>query len=303
MRFLVLATFSLLFGAQVSSADTVCNLRKAATLDAKVAGSVHLYLPAEFGARTVRLLLDTGGGWSLIKEKLATNLGLKQTKLRTIYYTDLAGGRITHYVAVPSFKLGAVEFPESDFLVIPDKGDQDIDRWAGTIGAERLSDFDVEIDNTAKTVTLYWPDKYCSGRVVKWTDNVVEIPYRFNNEIPELKVAVNGAKVRAIFDTGSTDTLMDLDLAESAFDVTPETPGVKPQGDDTLISGKKIAFYSYRFKTLTVSGLTFEDVDVTLGDFDQIPLVLGMNEISKLDLYIAFKRKTIYARRISAAGN
>lgn len=195
-----------------------------------------------------------------MKEKLATDLGLKQTKLRTIYYTDLAGGRITHYVAVPSFKLGPITFPESDFLVIPDKGNQSIEWWAGTIGAERLSDFDVEIDNTAKTVTLYWPDKYCSGRVVKWTDKVVEIPYRFNGQIPELKVSVNGEKVRAIFDTGSTDTLMDLDLAESAFGVTPNTPGVEPQGDDTLISGKKVAFYSYRFKTLTVSDLTFEDV-------------------------------------------
>lgn len=64
IRSSVFATFLLLLVAQVSTADEVCNLRKAATLDAKVRGSVHLYLPAEFGARTVRLLLDTGGGWS-----------------------------------------------------------------------------------------------------------------------------------------------------------------------------------------------------------------------------------------------
>lgn len=42
---------------------------------------------------------------------------------------------------------------------------------------------------------------------------------------------------------------------------------------------------------------------MTLGDFDQIPFVLGMSQIAKLDLYIAFKRKMIYARRIPAAGN
>ena len=113
-------------------------------------------------------------------------------------------------------------------------------------------------------------------------------------------MTVQDKKVRAIFDTGSTDTLMDLDFAESAFGLTPSSPGVTAQGEDAMISGKKLKFYSYRFKTLTVSGLTFEDVDVTLGDFNSVPLVLGMNEIAKTNLYIAFQRKIIYAIRNDA---
>lgn len=65
-----------------------------------------------------------------------------------------------------------------------------------------------------------------------------------------------------------------------------------------MISGKKIKFYTYTFKTMDVSGIVFNDVEVTMGDFEDTPLVLGMAEISKLDLYIAFKRKIIYAKRI-----
>jgi hypothetical protein len=104
--------------------------------------------------------------------------------------------------------------------------------------------------------------------------------------------------VRAVFDTGSTSTLMDLDLAESAFGITPSSPGVHALGEDRVISGKKVRFYSYTFKTLTVSDIVFEDARATLGDLEDVQLILGMREIAQLNLYIAFKRKIIYATPI-----
>lgn len=95
---------------------------------------------------------------------------------------------------------------------------------------------------------------------------------------------------------------MDLDLAKSAFGITPSSPGVEALPEETMISGKKVKFYTYTFKTMDVSGIVFNDVEVTMGDFENTPLILGMAEISKLDLYIAFKRKILYAKRIEGAG-
>src|SRR5262245_10600658 len=298
-RFTFIAiALTLLLCARANAAEETCQLRRAAELDAKLAGSDHLFLPAEFGARKVRLLLDTGGAWSVMKERLAKELGLRPEPLRTVAFVDVAGGEITHYVIVKSFKLGPITFPRSDFLVIPQASDDNIEYWGGTIGMERLSDFNVEIDNLTKTVTLYYPDRYCSGRLVSWPTPTVEIPFKFNDGTPQLRVTVHDETVQATFDTGSSDTLMDLDLARRAFGLTPESPGMRSHGEQTMLSGKKLAFYSYTFKTLTVSGLTFENVDVTLGDFENAPLVLGMTEISQLHLYIAFGRKIIYASRV-----
>jgi hypothetical protein len=92
---------------------------------------------------------------------------------------------------------------------------------------------------------------------------------------------------------------MDLDVAKSHFGITPTSPGVESKGEQRLPSGRTRAFYRYTFKTLTVSGITFENVRVTLGDFQDIPLVLGMHEIAQLHVYIASKRKIIYATRIA----
>ena len=79
-----------------------------------------------------------------------------------------------------------------------------IDVYGGTMGVERLSDYDVEIDNVTKTVTLWRSDKFCAGRLVRWAEKWVEIPYSFNNEIIETKVKVGDERIKATFDTGST---------------------------------------------------------------------------------------------------
>lgn len=278
------------------AADELCNLQRLAVLDAKVGDDVHLMLPATFGTRSTRLLLDTGGGWSTMRSSLADSLALTPKRLRTVYYSDLAGGLIKSYVTVPRFTLGGqLTFGESDFLYSPDKSADDLDTYGGSLGAERLVGYDIEIDNTAKVVTLYRSDQFCSGRVVRWTDKWVEIPYTFNNDYIETKVTIGDERIRAVFDTGSTRTLMDLDVAKRVFGVGPDSPGVEKAYEATLPSGKKLQFYSYKVKSLTMSGLTFEDVTVRLGEFEDIPFLIGMREIAQLHLYIATKRKIIYA--------
>jgi predicted aspartyl protease len=281
--------------------DEFCNLQRVAVLDSKVGNSVHLWLPATFGTKSTRLLLDTGGGWSLMRSSLAKELGLPPRKLRTTYYVDVAGGRTTQYVTVPRFTLGGqLVLGESDFLLDPDQNADDLDTDGGTLGAERLSNYDVEIDNGAKSVTLYRSDKFCSGRLVRWTDKWIEIPYTFNNEVIETKVKVGGETIRAMFDTGSTRTLMDFAVARRLFGVGPGSPGVEKANEITMPSGKKVQFYSYRVNALTVSDLTFEDVEVHLGEYEDLPLLIGMREIAQLHLYIAPKRKIIYATRREA---
>jgi predicted aspartyl protease len=287
--------------ASMARAEEMCELQRAAVLDAKVGSDIHLYLPAEIGGFKTRLMLDTGGGWSGMRAGLVKQLGLVPNKLRTTGYADAAGGMITHYVTVPRLTLGGqLVLGESDYLVMTDDSDEGLDTYGGTIGAERLSNYDIEIDNSTKSVMLFRSDKFCSGRLVKWTDKWIEIPYRFNNEIPELRVSIGGERVRAIFDTGSTRTLMDLDVARSVFGVGPGSPGVEPLDERTLPSGKKLQFYKFRVKSLEVSGLVFDDVEVRLGNFDGYPLVLGMHEINQLHLYIASKRKIIYATQAGA---
>jgi predicted aspartyl protease len=83
--------------------------------------------------------------------------------------------------------------------------------------------------------------------------------------------------LRTILDTGSTVTSLDIDHAKRRFGIGPGSPGVERAGITRLPSGKTVDLYSYTFKTLTISGIRFENVTVHLGKFDETDLILGMN--------------------------
>jgi hypothetical protein len=90
---------------------------------------------------------------------------------------------------------------------------------------------------------------------------------------------------------------MDLRLAKRLFGLTPTSQGVSWRGMHALSSGLKLPLYAYTFKRLGVGNLSFDNVEILLGDFNIVPFTLGMSELKELHLYLAFKRRVIYARR------
>lgn len=291
LRIALLFGFVLLTGAS-AQAEEICSPRRAAVLDGAREGSDRLFVPVTMAGRQTYLAVHLSSAWSFIEERLADALQLKRKKMRTIEFVGASGKRYLHYVVVPNFRLGGLLFNEPDFVIEPDDGsDFDIGRYGGTLGVEILSSYDVEIDNANKSMTLYRPDIFCSGRLVRWADKWVEIPFTFNDEIPLLRAVIDGEEVRTTLNTASTSTVMDLDLASSRFGIKPDSPGVKKVQDGV---------YSYTFKKLSISGFDFENIEVLLIDYEETQLSLGMNVIKRLHLYIAFKRKIIYATRLDA---
>lgn len=289
----------LLFSSSVAQAE-VCDLRRLAQLEAKADSSGILSVPANFGERKTWLAVVTGG-WSELRQGIVAELELRAERIRTTDFRGAAGDSATHHVIVPEFRLGELTIRQADFLVADEDIITPLDEFGGVLGAERLSTFDVEIDGATNVVTLYQPDIFCAGKLVRWAEAWTEIPFKLQDDIPELQAEINGEKINTTFHTGASRTLMHLKFARRLFGITPTSPGITILGEQSVADGKKIALYSYTFKSLNVSGLIFQDVRVVLGDFNDIDLALGMREIKQLHLYIAYKRKVIYATRAEPA--
>ena len=73
-----MATLALLAAISPAYADEPCKLVRMTTVDANVDGSDHLFIPAELAGRKTKLMVDTGGAWSLIKSELADELKLER---------------------------------------------------------------------------------------------------------------------------------------------------------------------------------------------------------------------------------
>jgi len=177
-------------------------------------------------------------------------------------------------------------------------------RYSGSMGMNFFPKLDLELDNANRTIGLFL-QRDCEGGGVHWSDESAWFPFRFVGGIPVAQMQIAGEDIDAVIDTGSTATSIDLDFVRRRFGITPESPGVTRLGAIRLPSGRTAETYGYTFKSLSVSGITFENVPAELLDLEGGvgKLVLGMHELRLLHLYIATKERQIYVTAADAPGN
>lgn len=316
-KFVVLAAALLVVSAVSAFAEESCQLTRYAVIPYETNETAQIYIPATLGGRSTRLLLDTGSYWSVVSDDLAKSLNLTPRPSGQVEMVDLSGAKINTIVTVPSTTIGTLKFGASEYFVGGTAPGQTIEQLGGLLGQNLLTRVDLEIDGAAKTISLFSQD-HCPGAGVYWADEAVTLHYKrsaptptgshLRGEIdkdqidpPIVWAQLEGEDVAVLFDTGATYTSMDLDLARRRFGIHPDSPGVQPANEAHVISGKAVQTYSYTFKTLTVGGISFENVPARLGRFEGgAQIVLGMNELKHLHLYFAFKEGAIYVTAADA---
>lgn len=292
------AAVLLMICAVAARADEPCTLKQIAVLPFETDDSAHIFLPATMGGYRTRLMVDTGGWWSLIQEELAQKLKLEVRTSYDIWLVDGVGERLNKYVRVPDLTLGGRKVGASyDFVISKLSGARTIEEMGGTLGLNFFSTMDLEINFAGKTISLFSQD-HCRGAGVHWANDWETLTMRKQAgeriPMPMVSAELQGEEIRLLFDTGSTVTYLDLGHAKRLFKIGPGSPGVEPSGVTHLPSGKTVPLYQYTFDVLVISGVRFENVPVFMGDFDDRDLVLGMNEIKRLRLYFAFKDRMIH---------
>jgi predicted aspartyl protease len=298
-RFLFFCLVFFVIGGE-ARADNGCELRRVLSIESKPDPGRHLLLPVTLMDRDTHLLLDTGGAWSVMDERFAKSLQLPfRRHTGDVQFFDAVGGRVSSYVGVPAMKINGIPLKQTfEFLVVNLGGS---DRASGTMAMNFFQNMDLELDNAKRTIGLFL-QRDCEGGGVHWADESTWFPFRWDGGIPVVRMQIEGKDINAVIDTGSTSTLIDLDFMRRQFGITPESPGVTKLGIATLPSGRTAEIYGYTFKSLTISGVAFQNVPAEIVDLRGgiAQLVLGMNELRFLHLYIATKEKMIYVTAADA---
>jgi hypothetical protein len=274
---------------------------------------LRISLAATLGGKSTHLTLDTGAYWSSIRKDLVDELGLRTRTGSGLHLFDLAGEKMDRVAIVPDVKVGALGYGDAEFFVAGPPP-APIEEDAGLMGQNLLNKIDLEIDNANRTVSLFSQD-HCDGDGVHWADEAVVLEFKQPDagslrgsrttvddgksankyDVPIVWAQFEGRNVAVLFDTGATNTSMDLDLARNIFGIDEKSPGVKEEGVAYVANGGTVKTYSYTFKKLAVAGVTFENVPVLLSQFDgDKDVLLGMHELRHLHLYIAYKEGRIY---------
>lgn len=318
MRSLIALTFAMAAILPAHAADD-CQLQRFGTVSFELDSNGHIYLPATLAGVTTRLFLDTGAYWSSVSFELVKAKDLLVKKSHFLEMVDLAGEKKDQVAEVPSLRIGNMNFGKSDMFVMQPQPSVPIEVEGGVLGQNLLNHIDLEIDNAGKKISIF-SQEHCPGAGVYWADEAVTLkvkkepvekvlgsrlaPKRHKNVIdpPVVEAEVNGEKVRLLFDTGATFTTIDFGLAQRRFGINKNSPGILPAGKVYAANGTGIETYSATLKTLTMSGITFENIPIRLAEFegDGPQVILGMGQIKHLRIYIAFKEGLIHVTGANA---
>lgn len=293
----IIPAIAVLFCMTTAAQAAPCTLNLATSVEMSRDQAGGVLVPMTVNDQTVAMLVDTGGVYSSLTESGVDKLGLPRNWQVFTGETMFGGKNLTRYVSANHVKFGGLNAYRFNFVVMPD--DVLPKDTQGTIAPDVLGANDVDFDFANNKFSLF-SQKHCYGGVVYWTRGYfAQIPFKINeyDHHIEIDVMLDGKPARAILDTGSSTSLMDLEYAQNTFGFDSKNPDLKALDS----KGEKFQGYGYPFKTLSFGDITVTNPHIVLVsrsqshmDGNDPPIIIGMSILSKLHLYVAYGEKNLY---------
>src|ERR1700722_2168341 len=215
-------------------------------------------IAAKFNGESVRLLVDSGASFSMISSAVVEQFKLRTGMAPPGYVMRGIGGTTVPTVAtVKKFTLGNVDVPNVEFLVTGNE--VGTNGSAGLIGQNLLQSWDVEYD-LANGMLRLMRDDDCHGVMLAYwlkpgeTYTDINIPRPTPREPLTIGSAyINGVKIRVIFDTGASLSILSTRAAERAG-VKTDMPGVTDGGLSRGIGRNVLKIYIAPFDSFKFEG-------------------------------------------------
>lgn len=274
-------------GKQAETPAPRCTLLVRAKLDMAMDETGRITVPVVINGTSKRMMVDTGASKSMLTLATARELNLDIGVLARGRFIVGVGGTPSIFVAhVDEFVLGSSR--TADFRI--NVGFERMEA-AGLLGADFLSQFDVDLDFANAKMNLVRREN-CNdtGDVVYWSRKPYGvIPFEIDANHIMVKVKLDGVDIRAALDTGAADTIMSLDKASDAFDLD----------EDKLMKSRHYPFKTLTFGEVTINNpaiaLLTDRESVVMGHHSSdLHMIIGMGVLRRLHLYISYTDKMIY---------
>jgi tetratricopeptide (TPR) repeat protein/predicted aspartyl protease len=272
MRRIVLALLAALTAS--GPADAACQVGKMLELKVTMQGSRPL---ADVGinGRTIPFIVDSGAFYSDISPGVAAELGL-QLVPSPIQLGGIGGPAGSTYLAnVKSLDLAGIPIKNVQFIV----GGSETG-VGGLLGQNVLGMRDVEYDLEHGVIRIMRASG-CSSKnnLAYWSGDKPVSELSVDPIGPSRRhtigtIFINGAKVRAIFDTGAGSSLLSLEAAKRAG-LRPASPGVIPAGRTRGLGRSMVQTWlapvaSVKIGTEEVRNIKVRMADINLPEADML---------------------------------
>jgi predicted aspartyl protease len=272
-----------------------------------------IFVPVSIGGQSRVMAIDTGSPLTAVDPQAATDLGLITHRIYQGVAYDSAGETFQYMAELHDFTMGTMHSGLVKAIVWPSQMWSD-KQVAGTIGADMLHNYDVDIDFPAGKFGLFSQD-HCPGKVVYWPAAAVAVVpiHVVNSGHIIVPVTIDGQEIDAVLDTGAFGTILTLEGAKNRFGLDPSSPGM------TMVGHRKdgTPTYTYTFRKLELEGITITNPVVHLWEDElqykqsqnvqtgsrisdtsesngKTELILGVHELRNLHIYIAYQEQKLY---------
>ena len=264
------------------------------------------------GGAQHRLLVATTSPHSELFQAAVTAAGFRQSNLPGDRSFDYFGGHAVGYASVDGLTLGSARGGTVQVLVTPGGYTADPE-VVGTLGADLLGNFDVELNFQTHRVNLFASNP-CDGKAVYWSSAPTQLAMATN--ALTVPMTLDGKEVQVALDTLAQGFSMEFNTAKTLFGLDTASPAVRQiaeRGDGEL--------YRHRFARLQAGATAINNPGILLtGDpnapvcdgkahtrFSAVPgemveltcrnhgdLAMGVRPLRHLHLYFAYKARKVY---------
>ncbi|MEI9992343.1 MAG: hypothetical protein WDM86_20190 [Rhizomicrobium sp.] len=261
-----------------------------------------------------RILLATTDIHTMFFQDFTENAGMRQHELPERKFFYGFGGKAVGYTVADTVSIAGNTANAVQALVIK-SGYRPDGAVVGTLGADLLSNFDVDIDFTAGRLSLY-ANNPCDGKPVYWSKTYTDLAFEGDTGFA-VPMSLDGKTVAVAIDPLVPHSAMRFDVANQLFGLDEKSPGIEEAG--TGEDGH--ARYRYAFGALSSDGVSIARPVVVLHGLPQGEpcdgkrrgrsgpvqgmtayrtchsdgdMQVGMLDLKATHLYMAYKARRVY---------
>lgn len=266
-----------------------CVTERTAEIPARMSSGVIL-VPARIDGTDVESMLDTGASRSSLSDAAAPRLALPEDAGQQTVIVGVGGVTISRHAKVRSLEVGGQMWTSLSLTIVRlAQNFNDAPLVAGILGADRLSEFDVELDIPHGHMTL-WRVAHCGGDFVRWNSPhyVVPLTRRYENQMIA-PAEVNGQKVTAIVDWGATRTSVTGWFA-ARLGVTPEMLESDRLTGTLGLDQSRLPTRVHRFDVLRIGAEVIRDPRLFVADLrlNEVGMSLGANFVRRRRIWLSY---------------
>jgi len=267
-------------------------------LEIPVTISPHHRAVAHIGLNGVDtpLIVDSGAFFSFLTPAAAQQLQLKLHSLPWgMTIEGLTGDVEANLATVKRVTLQGGDIPDVEFVI----GGNDESGTKGLLGRNFLAIADVEYDLAHGMIRLMFPTGDCEDMAMAyWAGDQPFSELRLSRDLrgsrlPAITavVAINGHKLRALFDTGA-ESMVSLSGAKEAG-----ITDLEPDGEIYGAGRDKAKAWHARVDTFEVAGEKVSHIRLPVGDFqmrDDTQMLLGIDFFLSHRIYVSKRQRKMY---------